>query len=196
LIDSDIAEAEALVRRMDLEARSMQTPAVKDPMAVKLREYKNELARLKREAATAFRSVSHAQRDRAQLLAGAELDDLNAPTSSSQRERILQATSRLDQTGDRIREGKRTLLDTEELGVSILQDLHRQRDVISSARETIHGADDTLSKSRKILSNMGRRILQNKLLMYGIIGMLVLAIALVAYFKVGGGGKSKNETPL
>jgi vesicle transport through interaction with t-SNAREs protein 1 len=72
--------------------------------------------------------------------------------------------------------------------VSILQDLHRQRDTITNARDTIHGADDTISKSRKILSNMGRRIFQNKLLMYGIIGMLVFAIALVAYFKVGGGG--------
>jgi hypothetical protein len=37
---------------------------------------------------------------------------------------------------------------------------------------------------------MGRRITQNKMLMYGIIAMLVFAITLVAYFKVG--GKSKN----
>ena len=60
------------------------------------------------------------------------------------------------------------------------------------ARDTIHGADDTISKSRKILSNMGRRIFQNKVLMYGIIAMLVFAIVLVAYFKVGGGG-SKSD---
>ena len=181
MIDSDVAEAEALVRRMDLEARSMQNPAAKEPMSAKLREYKTELARLKRDAATAAKAASSARSDRAQLLAGAELDDMHAPTSHGQRERMLHSTQRLDQTGDRIREGKRALLDTEELGVSILQDLHRQRD-------TIHGADDTISKSRKILSNMGRRIFQNKLLMYGIIGMLVFAIALVAYFKVGGGG--------
>ena len=192
LIDSDVAEAEALVRRMDLEARSMQNPATKEPMSAKLREYKNELARLKRDAATAAKAASSAQSDRAQLLAGAELDDTHAPTSHGQRERMLHSTQRLDQTGDRIREGKRALLDTEELGVSILQDLHRQRDTITNARDTIHGADDTISKSRKILSNMGRRIFQNKLLMYGIIAMLVFAIALVAYFKVGGGGSKST----
>ena len=105
---------------------------------------------------------------------------------------MLHSTQRLDQTGERILEGKRALLDTEELGVSILQDLHRQRDTIVNARDTIHGADDTISKSRKILSNMGRRIFQNKLLMYVIIGMLVFAIALVAYFKVGGGGSKST----
>ena len=71
-----------------------------------------------------------------------------------------------------------------------MQDLHRQRDTITNARDTIHGADDTISKSRKILAQMGRRITQNKMLMYGIIAMLVFAITLVAYFKVG--GKSKN----
>lgn len=193
LIDSDVAEAEALVRRMDLEARSMQNPAAKDPMSAKLREYKTELARLKRDAATAAKAAaSSARSDRAQLLAGAELDDMHAPTSHSQRERMLHSTQRLDQTGERIREGKRALLDTEELGVSILQDLHRQRDTIVNARDHIHGADDTISKSRKILSNMGRRIFQNKLLMYGIIGMLVFAIALVAYFKVGRGGSKST----
>ena len=175
---------------MDLEAWSMQNPSVNDPMSAKLREYKAELNRLKREAALSAKSVSTGQRDRQQLLQGAELDDGNAPTSSTQRERMLHATSRLDQTGDRIREGKRSLLDTEELGVSILQDLHRQRDTITNARDTIHGADDTISKSRKILAQMGRRITQNKMLMYGIIAMLVFAITLVAYFKVG--GKSKN----
>ena len=191
LIDSDVAEAEALVRRMDLEARSMQNPAVKDPMTAKLREYKSEMARLKRDGSLVAKAVYTGQRDRAQLLAGAELDDMHAPTSSSQRERMLHATGRLDQTGERIKEGRRALLDTQELGGSILQDLHRQRDTITNARDTIHGADDTISKSRKILSSMGRRIFQNKLLMYGIIGMLIFAISLVAYFKVGG-SKNKN----
>ena len=65
---------------MDLEARSMQNPSVKDPMSAKLREYKAELNRLKREAALSAKSVSTGQRDRQQLLQGAELDDGNAPT--------------------------------------------------------------------------------------------------------------------
>ena len=84
----------------------------------------------------------------------------------------------------RIRDGKRTLLETEDLGVSILQDLHRQRETITSAREHIHGADDNIGRSRKILQAMGRRALANKAMLYGIIAMLFGAILLVAYFKL------------
>jgi hypothetical protein len=39
-VESDIAEAEALIRRMDLEARSLQNPSVKTPLLSKLRDYK------------------------------------------------------------------------------------------------------------------------------------------------------------
>mmetsp|Transcript_14039 Transcript_14039/g.56973 ORF Transcript_14039/g.56973 Transcript_14039/m.56973 type:complete len:234 (+) Transcript_14039:102-803(+) len=181
--ESDVAEAEALIRRMDLEARSQQNPAAKNPMLNKLRDYKSELARLKRESQLASRAANEAN-NRSQLLAGAELDDSGAPTSSSQRDRMAQATQQLDRTGDRIRDGKRTLLETEDLGVSILQDLHRQRETIVSAREHIHGADDNIGRSRKILQAMGRRAMANKAMLYGIIAMLFGAILLVAYFKL------------
>jgi vesicle transport through interaction with t-SNAREs protein 1 len=42
--------------------------------------------------------------------------------------------------------------------VSILQDLHRQRETISSAREHVHGADDNIGRSRRILAAMGRNV--------------------------------------
>ena len=98
--ESDVAEAEALIRRMDLEARSQQNPAQKNPMLNKLRDYKSELARLKRESQLASRAANEAN-NRSQLLAGAELDDVGAPTSSSQRDRMMHATQTLDRTGDR-----------------------------------------------------------------------------------------------
>lgn len=67
--------------------------------------------------------------------------------------------------------------------MSILQDLHRQRETITHARDTLHGVDDNILKSRKILSVMARRIMQNKAIMFGIIAMLVGSIGLVVYFK-------------
>ncbi len=60
-----------------------------------------------------------------------------AATSAAQRDRLLNATDKLKQTGDRIKEGKKTLLETEELGVSILQDLHKQRETIQHTRDTV-----------------------------------------------------------
>lgn len=69
--------------------------------------------------------------------------------------------------------------------MSILQDLHRQRETITNARSTLHGVDDNITKSRKILSVMARRIMQNKAIMIGIILLLFGSIGLVVYFKYG-----------
>lgn len=72
----------------------------------------------------------------------------------------------------------------QELGVSILQDLHRQRETIVHSRDTLHGADDNIARARRTLASMSRRILTNKVIMAGIIILLVAAILLVLYFKV------------
>ena len=71
----------------------------------------------------------------------------------------------------------------QELGVSILQDLHRQRQTISHARDTLHSADDNISRARRVLTSMSRRITTNKLIMIGIILLLLVSIFLVVYYK-------------
>jgi vesicle transport through interaction with t-SNAREs 1 len=46
-------------------------------------------------------------------------------------------TERLNQSTDRIKESRRTMLETEDLGVSILQDLHQQRQSLLHAHTTV-----------------------------------------------------------
>jgi hypothetical protein len=57
--------------------------------------------------------------------------------STDQRGRLLMTTEKLNQSTDRIKESRRTLLDTEDLGVSILQDLHQQRQSLLHAHTTV-----------------------------------------------------------
>ena len=57
--------------------------------------------------------------------------------SADQRARLLSNTARLNESSERIQSGKRQLMETEELGVSILQDLHKQREVLLHTRETV-----------------------------------------------------------
>lgn len=71
----------------------------------------------------------------------------------------------------------------QELGNGILSNLAQQRDTIVHSRDTLHGADDSITKARKILSNMSRRVMQNKLIMFAISGVLLLAIILIIYFQ-------------
>ncbi|KAL4430901.1 hypothetical protein ABPG75_006157 [Micractinium tetrahymenae] len=72
---------------------------------------------------------------------------------------------------------------TTELGVQILSDLQRQRETILHSRDTLHTVDTHVSRSRQILQTMSRRILHNKLIMWGIILLLLGAIGLVLYAK-------------
>lgn len=73
---------------------------------------------------------------------------------------------------------------TQELGVSILNDLHRQRQTITHARDTLHGADDNIATARRVLAVMSRRLMTNKLIMVGVICCLVAAIGLILYYKI------------
>jgi vesicle transport through interaction with t-SNAREs 1 len=71
----------------------------------------------------------------------------------------------------------------QELGVSIMSNLHSQRQTILHARDTLHGADDNIAKARRVLSTMSRRIMTNKIIMFGIILLLLGAVGLVIYYK-------------
>lgn len=44
---------------------------------------------------------------------------------------------RINQSGERITESRRTMLETEELGVSILQDLHQQRETLLQSHKRV-----------------------------------------------------------
>eukprot|EP00245_Coleochaete_scutata_P006436 TRINITY_DN20877_c0_g1_i1.p1 TRINITY_DN20877_c0_g1~~TRINITY_DN20877_c0_g1_i1.p1 ORF type:complete len:224 (-),score=51.91 TRINITY_DN20877_c0_g1_i1:412-1083(-) len=180
-LKNGVDEAESLIRRMDLEARSLP-PTQKATLLAKLREYKSDLNNLKREVKKSSSATSDAAASRDELMEGGMSDKLGA--SSDQRGRLLASTDRLQQTGDRIKESKRTLLETEELGVSILQDLATQRQTLLHARDTLHNVDDNISKSRNILNSMTRRMQKNKLMMGGIVAVLIAAIILIIYVKL------------
>jgi len=49
----------------------------------------------------------------------------------------MTSTERLNKTGERVKDSRRTMLETEELGVSILQDLHSQRQSLLHAHNTV-----------------------------------------------------------
>ncbi|KAJ6812842.1 vesicle transport v-SNARE 13-like isoform X2 [Iris pallida] len=180
-IKSGLEDAEGLIRKMDLEARSLQ-PSAKAALLAMLREYKSDLNNLKSEVKRMTLANNSNGATREELLESGMADTL--AVSADQRGRLLMSTERLNQSSDRIKESRRTMLETEELGVSILQDLHQQRQSLLHAHNTLHGVDDNIGKSRKILTAMSRRMDRNKWIIGSIILALVLAIILILYFKL------------
>ncbi|KAG5522421.1 hypothetical protein RHGRI_034562 [Rhododendron griersonianum] len=177
-VKAGLDDADVLIRKMDLEARSLQ-PSVKAVLLAKLREYKADLNKLKREVK---KISSGNQVSREELLESGMAD--GQAVSVDQRQRLAMSTERLNQSSDRIMESRRTMLETEEVGVSILQDLHHQRDSLLHSHKKLHGVDDAIDKSKKILTAMSRRMSRNKLIVGSVIAALVLAIILILYFKL------------
>ncbi|TVU34135.1 hypothetical protein EJB05_15964 [Eragrostis curvula] len=178
-IKSGIDGAEALIRKMDLEARNLQ-PSVRAGLLAKLREYKSDLNNLK-GALKRITSGNAQQGAREELLESGITDTLGV--SADQKGRLLRATERQNQTTDRLRDSHRTMLETEDLGVSILHDLHQQRQSLLHAHDTLDNVDNNIGKSRRIIGGMVRRMDRNKWIIGAIITVLVLAILAILYFK-------------
>ncbi|CAI0431575.1 unnamed protein product [Linum tenue] len=179
-VKTGLDDADALIRKMDLEARSLP-PNIKSSLLAKIREYKTDLINLKSEVKRISSSnVSQTARD--ELLESGMADAKTV--STNQRGRLLMSTERLNQSSDRIKDSRRTMLETEELGVSILQDLHQQRQALLHAHGTLHGVDDNIGRSKKVLTAMSRRMNRNKWMVGCIIAALILAILVVLYFKL------------
>ncbi|KAL0423013.1 UNVERIFIED_CONTAM: Vesicle transport v-SNARE 11 [Sesamum radiatum] len=179
-IKSGLDTAEALIRKMDLEARGLQ-PNIKAVLLAKLREYKSDLNNLKSEVKRiASANLDQAARD--DLLEAGMADTL--AVSANQRDRLLMSTERLNNSSNRIMESRKVMLETEELGVSLLHDLHQQRQSLLHANNTMHGVDDNIGRSKKIINNISRRMDRNKWIIGAIITVLVIAIAVILYFKL------------
>ncbi|KAI3513374.1 hypothetical protein L1887_20705 [Cichorium endivia] len=180
-IAEGIDEADALLRKMDLEARS--TPAgIKASLLAKIREYRNDLNILKTEMKKLNSTNPNANTARDELLESGRADTMQV--SADQRGRLMMSTERLNKSTDRVKESRRTMLETEELGVSILHDLHQQRQSLLHANNTLHGVDDSIGRSKRILTHMSRRMNRNKWILASIIAVLVFAIILILYFKL------------
>ncbi|PWA94771.1 t-SNARE [Artemisia annua] len=177
-LQSGLDEADVLIRKMDLEARSLQ-PSVKAMLLAKLREYKSDLTKLKREVKKLASAKSTAHEELLESgMANAHM------ASAGQRERLEMSTERLNQSSERIKESRRAVFETEELGVSILQDLHQQRETLLNSHAKLHGVDDAIDKSKKVLTSMSRRMSKNKWILGSVIGALVLAIIFILWFKL------------
>ena len=66
-------------------------------------------------------------------------------------------------------------------GVDILTNLARDRETINRSRARVRDTEMNLSSSSRILSGMLRRAMQNRIILFGLIGALIFFIFLMIY---------------
>ncbi|KAL4525032.1 hypothetical protein Ndes2526B_g07211 [Nannochloris sp. 'desiccata'] len=152
-LDKEVRDAEQILQRLDMEARSFSTEQSR-PYLQKIKEYRADLKKLKEDVKKAASGVAGGSSGLARAELG--LADDYYQTSAGQRERLLSATERLGKTSDRIQKGRQQLLETEATGAAILEDLQRQRQAIDRSREQLQQTDASITESDSILKKMGR----------------------------------------
>ncbi|XP_038222501.1 vesicle transport through interaction with t-SNAREs homolog 1A [Zerene cesonia] len=105
-------------------------------------------------------------------------------TVNEQRRKLLDNTERLERTGKNLTEGYRVVLETEQIGAAVLQDLHHQRETIQRSRGRLRETDATLSRSGRVAQSMLARALQARLVLGAVLLLLALLAALGLYLYV------------
>jgi vesicle transport through interaction with t-SNAREs 1 len=104
-------------------------------------------------------------------------------SGENQRGVLLDSQTTLDRTSARITNTQRIADETEQIGAGVMTELGAQRDTIVRVAHKTQGIDANLSKSKRILNGMSRRVMTNQLTMVIIIIVLFAILAIVVYIK-------------
>ncbi|XP_050664831.1 vesicle transport through interaction with t-SNAREs homolog 1A [Leptidea sinapis] len=105
-------------------------------------------------------------------------------TANEQRRKLLDNTERLERTGKNLTEGYQIVLETEQIGSMVLQDLHHQRETIQRSRSRLRNTDEQLNRSGRLVKTMLSRALQDRAVVAGVLLLLAIFTAAMVYFYV------------
>ena len=104
------------------------------------------------------------------------------------------ATDQLNATGDRISAARRTIADTEEVAISITDELSRNREKIESTHEKVRGVNSMSKAGGRIIGRMAARDRRQRMIMYAVMAFIVVAILLVLYYGLFAPSGSSSNT--
>lgn len=181
--DERQGEAEEVLQGMEEELRAAP-PSFRNAMSTKLRLYHRDLGKLQRDmknSAPAFGSSSRPDEGTHHSIYSSQ--NQHSTNIQSQRALLLQGTESLNNASQSIERSQRIAAETEHIGTDIIEELGEQREQLDRARNRLVNTGENLSRSRKILRAMSRRIVTNKLLLAVIILMELAILGAVVYLK-------------
>lgn len=181
LIENLFQEANEIIEQMDLEIRDInsaikRTPQEKDKYLNIIRSYKQELAKLE----GVFQKQVKSKRGHVEIQLNDNDDDEDEEVNDLRQENrasINKMNSNLDK-------GYRIVLETEETGNNILSDLFGQREQLKRSRDRLRQANINLGKSSRIVGDMARKLIQNKIILVGLVLFVLLAVIFIVYYKM------------
>ncbi|XP_023142426.1 vesicle transport through interaction with t-SNAREs homolog 1B [Amphiprion ocellaris] len=181
--DERQGEAEEVLQGMEEELRAAP-PSYRNAMSTKLRLYRRDLGKLQRDmknSAPGFGSPSQPVQGSHHGIYSSQ--NQQSTHLQSQRALLLQGTDALNNASQSIERSQRIAAETEQIGTDIIEELGEQREQLDRTRNRLVNTGENLSRSRKILRAMSRRLVTNKLLLAVIILMELAILGAVVYLK-------------
>lgn len=97
--------------------------------------YQAELKRLRIEFVNAKNSTVSITIGGTGTYDSSDFDDIGI--KEEQQRRLLDNSERIERTGNRLADGYRTILETENIGTTVLQDLSHQRESLQRSRNRV-----------------------------------------------------------
>uniref|UniRef100_A0A6U3TNS8 Vesicle transport v-SNARE N-terminal domain-containing protein n=1 Tax=Skeletonema marinoi TaxID=267567 RepID=A0A6U3TNS8_9STRA len=181
-----LLQADDLLKQMGLEARGVDDAAVKRDLLAKVRVCKTRLANLRDDYESA---KNHIDRSSLGLNEDIELGGRNGSNNSGggrnrtngSKERLLSNTDTLQSQSDTLANARSVMAETEGVALEITEELGRHRETISSAHGRVRQVTGMTNRARRIVQSMSRREVQQKLILYGVAGTIVLVFLMLIY---------------
>jgi hypothetical protein len=180
-----LRSASGTKRSFKMEIRLIQDIAVR-------RQYEGRLQQLDQQLKTLQQDVKALQAEsaRGELFVqahhdeggGEKLDGVRAGDAM-----LKEAASLQDKTQDSLANTKQMIAESKEVGVSTLEELNRQRDVISSIESETNRIDDNLQRAEALLKQFGKRMATDNFIQcFAVLNCLLLVgVVLYAVLKKG-----------
>ncbi|XP_047466430.1 vesicle transport through interaction with t-SNAREs homolog 1B [Mugil cephalus] len=178
--DERQGEAEEVLQGMEDELRSAP-PSYRNTMSTKLRLYRRDLGKLQRDMKSSVPGFGFSSQPAHQGVYSSQ--NQQSTHLQSQRALLLQGTDSLNNASQSIERSQRLAAETEHIGNDIIEELGEQREQLDRTRNRLVDTGENLSRSRKILRAMSRRLVTNKLLLAVIILMELGILGAVVYLK-------------
>ncbi|XP_036397629.1 vesicle transport through interaction with t-SNAREs homolog 1B [Megalops cyprinoides] len=182
LFDERFGEAEEVLQGMDKELLGAPS-TFRNAMTTKIRLYRRDLGKLQRDMKSTDLGLGFPGRlgdGRHSVYAS---QNEQSTQVQSQRALLLQGTESLNNASQSIERSQRIAVETDHIGRDIIEELGEQREQLDRTRDRLVHTGENLSRSRKILRSMSRRLVTNKLLLSVIILMELAILGAVVYLK-------------
>eukprot|EP00551_Chaetoceros_affinis_P011393 CAMPEP_0203678572 /NCGR_PEP_ID=MMETSP0090-20130426/32501_1 /ASSEMBLY_ACC=CAM_ASM_001088 /TAXON_ID=426623 /ORGANISM="Chaetoceros affinis, Strain CCMP159" /LENGTH=228 /DNA_ID=CAMNT_0050545879 /DNA_START=175 /DNA_END=861 /DNA_ORIENTATION=+ len=180
-----LAQTKDLLKQMTIESRSVDNATDVEECKKLIQIAKANHANLKDDVESIQNDVNHyllLSSSSSKRGKGRRDKNKKSGVNAEVREHLLSTTNSLSKQNSNLEKSKRIMADTEMIAMEITEELSRQRETIESSHARVRGVTGLSNQARRILVNMQRREVQQKMVVYGVGAVLVFALLFLLGF--------------